>query len=67
MRKIRAQGRTLTTGDPAFYSPFVDMNILIDQYPQRRVGEAVNTDEAAKNTRKDYGSLISGGHVFQKV
>lgn len=57
----------MTTGDPAFYSPFVDMNILIDQYPQRRVGEAVNTAEAAKNTRKDCGSLISGGHVFQKV
>lgn len=57
----------MTRADPPFYSPFVDMNILIDLYQQRRIGEAVNTAEAAKDARKDCGSPTSGGHVFQKV
>lgn len=53
--------------DPPFYSPFVDMNILIDLYQQRRINEAVNTAETAKDTKEDCGSPISGGHLFQKV
>lgn len=65
--EIAAIGPTLTRADPPFYSPFVDMNILIDLYQQRRIGEAVNTAEAAKDARKDCGSPTSGGHVFQKV